>query len=190
MINDILQEYNERTGAHSKYINEIEQVLQKSREHIEELKKEEKQAFDTIKPEDFKRIQSERATEEATIAMCDRRLKELREERLFSEAELKDYVQQIYEEIESNDEAAVKLVKKFKADLEKLGEAAAKAKEKGNDLILKLEEKTLPIETLKNPVYVNVHLNSAVYKNSPKAAALYYFVKNQNALNEGLEKQF
>lgn len=189
MINDILQEYTKRTEAHGKYITEIEGVMAQSRAHIEELKTREKQAFDTIQPEEFKQIQSERATEEATVAMCERRLKELKDERLFTEAELKDYVQQIYEEIESNDDAAVKLVKKFKADLEKLGEAAAEAREKGNDLILKLEDKTLSIEALHDPVYEKTHITSATYKNNPKAAALYYFIKSQYALNENLERQ-
>jgi len=191
MINDILQEYTKRTEAHGKYVSEIEGVMTQSRAHIEELREREKQAFNTIRPEEFKQIQSERATEEATVAMCERRLKELKDERLFTEAELKDYVQQIYEEIESNDDAAVKLVKKFKADLEKLGKAAAEAKEKGNDLILKLEDKTLSAEALNDPVYKNTHLNSDIYKSNPKAAALYYFIRSQFALQEeNLDKRF
>ena len=189
-INEILEEYTKRTEAHDSYIKEIENVMQQSREHIEELRAKETQAFNTIKPEDFKRIQSERATEEATIQMCERRLKELKAERLFSENELNDYAQQIYNEIEQNDEAAVKTVKKFMADMEKLGKEATDARARGNDLILKLENKTLPLDTLSSPVYNRYgSMLSKYYKALPKAQALYQNIKNNFMLKDCLSEE-
>lgn len=181
-INEIYEEYSRRTAAHEQYINEISAMMEESRKHNEALKAEEAKAFNTISPAEFKRIQSERATEEATIKMCESRLKELKSERLFSENELKDYAQQIYNEIEQNDGAAVKLVKKFMADLEKLGEESTEARAKGNDLLLKLEAKTLPLEVLETAGYSQVHLNSGFYKKLSKAQALYQHVKNQYML--------
>lgn len=188
-INEIYEEYNRRTEAHERYINEITAMMEESRKHNEELKEQETQAFNTISPAEFKRIQSERATEETTISMCERRLKELKAERLFSENELSDYAQQIHEEIESNDNAAVKLVRKFMLDMEKLGEEATEARAKGNELILKLENKTLPVDQLETAAYRNVRIGSRFYKNLPKAQTLYQYVKNQYMLNECKEEE-